>query len=115
MDDAHATAAATHRCFHNEGIADLPSDLLRLRRRLDRILGSWQNRHSRRSGQPSGGRLVPKQLEKIRRRTNEGLMLAFSAGPGERGILRKKTANPGGWASTPFSFCQCDRFPPMSR
>jgi len=26
MDDAHATAAATHRCFHNEGIANLASD-----------------------------------------------------------------------------------------
>ncbi len=46
-NNAHAAAAAAHRRFHNDGITDLPRNLLGLRCRLDRILRSGQNRHSR--------------------------------------------------------------------
>src|SRR5712664_3198701 len=90
MNNAHAAAAAAHPCFHNYGIADLPRNLLRLCCRLDRVLGSWQNRHSRRCGQSSSGGFVSKQLEKIGWRTNEDDAGLF-AGTGESRIFGKKT------------------------
>ena len=62
MNDAHAATTAAHRGFHNNGIADLPSNFLRLRRRLDRIIGPREHGDARRSSKPSSGGLVPKQL-----------------------------------------------------
>ncbi len=59
VNDAHAPAAATHRGFHDDGIADLPRDLMRLCCRLDRILGSGQDWHPRRSCKSTSGGFVP--------------------------------------------------------
>ena len=47
MDNAHAAAAAAHRRFHNDRIADLPSELLRFCSRLHGILGPGQDGHLR--------------------------------------------------------------------
>src|SRR5438067_6891245 len=60
MDDTHAAAAAAHRRFHDDGIADLPSNFLRLRRRLNGILGSGKDRNARRCRQSSSGGFVSK-------------------------------------------------------
>src|SRR5712692_5824619 len=49
VNDAHAAAAATHRRFYNDGVADLPRNFLRFYRRLESKLGSRKNRNARRS------------------------------------------------------------------
>src|ERR1700694_3924961 len=106
MNDAHAAAAATHRRFHDDGIADLLRYLLRLRCRLDGILGSWQNRHPRGSCESASGGFVSEQFEKTRRRTYKGDTGLF-ADPGERGILGKKTVTGVDGVNT-LLFCKCD-------
>src|SRR5712672_687266 len=58
MNDTHAAAAAAHRRFHDDGVANFACYWLRLRRRLDGILGSGKHRNARRSGQASSSGFI---------------------------------------------------------
>src|SRR2546430_9768927 len=96
MDDAHAAAAPAHRRFHDDGIADLPSNFLRLRWRLDGIFSSGKDGNASQCSDSSSGCLVSKQLKKLRRRAKRSEAELF-AGPRERRIFRKETLNREDW------------------
>src|SRR2546429_393533 len=106
MDDAHAAAAPAHRRFHDDGIADLPSNFLRLRWRLDGIFSSGKDGNACQCSESSSGCLVSKQLKKLRRGTNESDAGLF-AGARKRRILGKKTVTGMDGVDALF-FCQGD-------
>src|SRR5256886_14526122 len=101
MHDAYAAPALAHRRFHDDGIADLPSNFLRLRWRLDGIFSSGKDGNACQCSESSSGCLVSKQLKKLRRGANEKDAGPF-AGARQTRILRKKNRNGMGGAHAPF-------------
>src|SRR5256884_4788430 len=103
MDDAHAAAAPAHRRFHDDGIADLPSNFLRLRWRLDGIFSSGKDGNACQCSESSSGCLVSKQLKKLRRGGHEKDGRLF-ARVRPRRSLGKKTLTGVDGVGAPFLF-----------